>query len=118
MSRAAAAAVAPLALFALSACEEGGEGPTSPEPGGPSNALIDRVEIVSEPAANGTYLDGEELVFAVLVTSGQEVETTGEVFLIFDLGLASQPADSGRLMKSDGWSSATRSGAATTTATA
>ena len=92
MSRAAAAAVASLALFALSACEEGGEGPTSPEPGGPSNALIDRVEIVSEPAANGTYLDGEELVFAVLVTSGEEVETTGEVFLIFDLGLASQPA--------------------------
>gem|GEM_PF-2378157 len=92
MSRAAAAAVASLALFALSACEEGGEGPTSPEPGGPSNALIDRVEIVSEPAANGTYLDGEELLFAVLVTSGEAVETTGEVFLIFDLGLASQPA--------------------------
>lgn len=92
MRRAAAATVAPFALFALSACEEGGEGPTSPEPGGPSNALIDRVEIVSEPAAHGTYLDGEELVFAVLVTSGEEVETTGEVFLIFDLGLASQPA--------------------------
>ena len=92
MRRAAAAAVAVLALSALSACEEGGEGPTSPGPGSPSNALIDRVEIVSEPAANGTYLDGEELVFAVLVTSGEEVETTGEVFLIFDLGLASQPA--------------------------
>ena len=85
-------AVAALALFALSACEEGGEGPTSPGPDGPSNALIDRVEIVSEPAANGTYLDGEELVFAVLLTSGEAVETTGEVFLIFDLGLASQPA--------------------------
>lgn len=89
MRRAAAAA---LALFALSACEEGGEGPTSPEPGSPSNALIDRVEIVSEPVANGTYLDGEELVFAVLITSGEAVEATGEVFLIFDLGLASQPA--------------------------
>ena len=92
MRRAAAVAVAVLALSVLSACEDGGEGPTSPEPGAPSNALIDRVEIVSEPAANGTYLDGEELVFAVLVTSGEEVETTGEVFLIFDLGLASQPA--------------------------
>ncbi len=92
MRRAAAAAVAVLALFALSACEDGAEGPTSPEPGAPSNALIDRVEIVSEPAANGTYLDGEELVFAVLLTSGEAVETTGEVFLIFDLGLASQPA--------------------------
>lgn len=92
MRRAPAAAVAALALFALSACEEGGDGPTSPGPGAPSNALIDRVEIVSEPVAHGTYLDGEELVFAVLVTSGEEVETTGEVFLIFDLGLASQPA--------------------------
>ena len=89
MSREAAAA---LALLVLAACEEGDGGPTSPEPDGPSNALIDRVEIVSEPAANGTYLAGEELVFAVLVTSGDEVETTGEVFLIFDLGLASQPA--------------------------
>ena len=66
--------------------------PTSPEPGERASALIDRVEIVSEPAANGTYLDGEELVFVVLVTSGEEVETTGEVFLIFDLGLASEPA--------------------------
>ena len=28
----------------------------------------------------------------MLVTSGEEVETSGEVFLIFDLGLASQPA--------------------------
>ena len=92
MSRAAAVAGAVLCLFPLAACEEGGEGPTSPEPGEPSNALIDRVEIVSEPAANGTYLEGEELVFHVLVTSGGEVETTGEVFLIFDLGLASQPA--------------------------
>lgn len=87
-----AAAVAVLALSALSACEDGGEGPTSPGPGSPSNALIDRVEIVSEPAANGTYLDGEELVFAVRLTSGEALETTGEVFLIFDLGLASQPA--------------------------
>lgn len=85
-------AVAALCLFALAACEEGGEGPTSPGPGGPSNALIDRVGIVSEPAANGTYLDGEELVFHVLLTSGEDVATTGEVFLIFDLGLASQPA--------------------------
>ena len=93
MSRAAAAwAFAALCLFPLSACEEGGEGPTSPEPGAPSNALIDRVEIVSAPAANGTYLDGEELVFAVLLTSGEAVEATGEVFLIFELGLASQPA--------------------------
>ena len=92
MSRAAAAAIAALALFALAACEEGGGGPTSPGPGAPSNALIGRVEIVSAPAANGTYLDGEELVFAVLLTSGEAVETTGEVFLIFDLGLASQPA--------------------------
>ena len=92
MRRAAAAAVAALALVALSACDEGGEGPTSPGPGAPSSALIDRVEIVSEPATNGTYLAGEELVFAVLVTSGEEAETTGEVFLIFDLGLASQPA--------------------------
>ena len=85
-------AVAAVALLPLAACEEGGEGPTSPEPGQPSSALIDRVEIVSEPAANGTYLDAEELVFAVLLTSGEEMETTGEVFLIFDLGLASQPA--------------------------
>ncbi len=84
--------VAALAPFALPACEEGGEGPTSPGPGAPSNALVDRVEIVSEPAANGTYLDGEDLVFAVLLTSGEAVEATGEVFLIFDLGLASQPA--------------------------
>ena len=75
---AAGGAVAALALFALSACEEGGEGPTSPGPDAPSNALIDRVEIVSEPAANGTYLAGEELVFSVLVTSGEEVETSGE----------------------------------------
>ena len=50
------------------------------------------MEIVSEPAANATYLDGEELLFAVLLTSGEEVETTCEVFLIFDLGLASEPA--------------------------
>lgn len=92
MRRTAAVAGAALCLLPLAACEEGGEGPTSPEPGEPSNALIDRVEIVSEPAANGTYLEGEELVFHVLVTSGGEVETTGEVFLIFDLGLASQPA--------------------------
>lgn len=92
MRRRTAAAVAALALFALSACEEGGAGPTSPGPGAPPNALIDRVEIVSEPATNGTYLDGEELVFAVLLTSGEAVETTGEVFLIFDMGLASQPA--------------------------
>ena len=89
---AAGGAVTALALFALSACEEGEGGPTSPEPDEPSNALIDRVEIVSAPAANGTYLAGEELVFSVLVTSGEEVETSGEVFLIFDLGLASQPA--------------------------
>ena len=87
-----AAAVAALCLCLLSACEEGDGGPTSPEPGGPSNALIDRAELVSEPAANGTYLDGEELVFSLLLTSGEEIETTGEVFLIFDLGLASQPA--------------------------
>lgn len=86
------AAVAALALLALAACEEGDGGPTSPDPDRPSNALIDRVELVSEPAANGTYLDGEELVFSLLLTSGEEVETTGEVFLIFDLGLASQPA--------------------------
>ena len=92
MSRAAAGTVAAVALFALSACEEGGEGPTSPGPGAPSSALIDRVEIVSEPDANGTYLDAEEIVFAVLLTSGEPVETTGEAFLIFDLGLASQPA--------------------------
>ena len=78
-------------VLLLAACEEG-EVPTSPGSGGPASALIDRVEIVSEPSANGTYLVGEELVFAVLVTSGEEVETTGEVFLIFDLGLASQPA--------------------------
>lgn len=88
----AAAAVAALGFLVLNACEEGGEGPTSPGPDRPSNALIDRVEVVSEPAANGTYLDGEELVFAVLITSGEVVEATGEVFLIFDLGLASQPA--------------------------
>ena len=83
---------AALLLIPLSACEEGEGGPTSPEPGDRTGALIDRVEIVSEPAANATYLDGEELVFAVLLTSGEEVETTGEVFLIFDLGLASEPA--------------------------
>ena len=93
MSRAAARwAAAALCLLPLSACEEGEGGPTSPEPDGPASAQIDRVEIVSEPAANGTYLGDEELVFSVLVTSGEEVETTGEVFLIFDLGLASQPA--------------------------
>jgi hypothetical protein len=93
VSRAApASVVAVLSLLALSACGDGEGGPTTPEPGAPSSALIDRVEIVSAPAANGTYLDGEELVFAVLVTSGEEVETTGEVFLIFDLGLASEPA--------------------------
>lgn len=93
MSRTAAgASIVALCFVLLAACEEGGEGPTSPGPGAPSNALIDRVEIVSEPAANGTYLDGEELVFAVRLTSGEAVETTGEVFLIFDLGLASQPA--------------------------
>ena len=85
-------AAAALLVLSLSACENGEGGPTSPEPDEPSNALIDRVEVVSEPAANGTYLEGEELVFHVLVTSGEEVETTGEVFLIFDLGLASQPA--------------------------
>ena len=88
----ACCAAAGLAVLALSGCEEGEGGPTSPEPGGPASAQIDRVEIVSAPAANGTYLVGEELVFSVLVTSGEEVETTGEVFLIFDLGLASQPA--------------------------
>ena len=88
----AAVVAAALLLITLPACEEGDGGPTSPEPGDRASALIDRVEIVSEPAANGTYLDGEELVFVVLVTSGEEVETTGEVFLIFDLGLASEPA--------------------------
>lgn len=93
MSRAATGpSIVALCFFLLAACEEGGESPTSPGPGAPPNALIDRVEIVSAPAANGTYLDGEELVFAVLLTSGEAVETTGEVFLIFDLGLASQPA--------------------------
>lgn len=93
MSRTAAAFVAAaLCSLSLSGCEEGEGGPTTPGPGGSTSAQIDRVEIVSEPAANGTYLDGEELVFSVLVTSGEEVETTGEVFLIFDLGLASQPA--------------------------
>ena len=83
---------AALLVLSLPGCENGEGGPTSPEPDEPSNALIDRVEIVSEPAANGTYLEGEELVFQVLVTSGEEAEATGEVFLIFDLGLASQPA--------------------------
>lgn len=78
-------------LLAGSGCDEGG-GPTSPEPEDPAGALIDRVDIVSAPAANGTYLDGEELVFAVLITSGAEVEATGEIFLIIDLGLASEPA--------------------------
>ncbi|MDE2882900.1 MAG: hypothetical protein OXP70_13695 [Acidobacteriota bacterium] len=93
MSRGAAGwAAAALCLLPLSACEEGEGGPTSPEPDRPASAQIDRVDIVSEPEANGTYLEGEELVFAVLVTSGEEAEVTGEVFLIFDLGLASQPA--------------------------
>ncbi len=93
MNRAAAAwSAAALGCLLLSGCEEGEGGPTGPEPPEPSNALIDRVEIASEPAANGTYLDGEELVFSVPLTSGEEIETTGEIFLIFDLGLASEPA--------------------------
>ena len=90
--RAAAFATAVVLSLSSSGCEEGEGGPTSPEPGGSTSAQIDRVEIVSVPAANGTYLAGEELIFSVLVTSGEAVETTGEVFLIFDLGLASQPA--------------------------
>ena len=88
-----ALAVAALsAVIASSGCEDTGETPVTPDPVHPSNALIDRVEIVSEPEANGTYLEGEELGFAVLITSGEEVETSGEIFLIFDLGLASEPA--------------------------
>ena len=88
----AAVLAAGLLALGLAACEGEDGGPTTPERGDPASALIDRVEVASSPAANGTYLVGEEVVFSALLTSGQEVETTGEVFLIFDLGLASQPA--------------------------
>ena len=90
MRRAAAAAVVGFLPFA--ACPEDGDAPTGPDPDPPTSALIERVEVVSEASGSGTYLAGEELVFSALLTSGAAVEASGEVFLLFDLGLASQPA--------------------------
>ncbi len=80
-------------LLAASGCEEegGAGGPLGPDPA-PGTARIERVEIVSDPAAEGTYLAGEDLVFGVWLTSGEAVEAAGEVFLVFDLGLAREPA--------------------------
>ena len=72
-------------------CGDGEGGPTSPAPA-PGNARVERVEIVSEPAAGETYLAGEELAFGVWLASGEAVEAVGEIFLVFDLGLAREPA--------------------------
>ena len=72
-------------------CGDGEGSPTSPAPA-PGNARVERVEIVSEPAAGETYLAGEELAFGVWLASGEAVEAVGEIFLVFDLGLAREPA--------------------------
>ena len=86
------------AAVSLSACEEGASGPTTP--GAPAGGgRIERVEIVSTPASGDTMLEGEELVFAVWLSSGETVEVLGEVSLLFGLGLATQPAI---LVSSDG----------------
>lgn len=86
-------------LSAAPACDEGGGGgsPTTPAPA--AAAGIARIEVVSEPAANDTYLAGEEIVFGVWLTSGLPVEAVGPAFLTFDLGLARQPAE---LARTDG----------------
>lgn len=91
-------AVALAILLSAPACDDGGAArPTTPAPD--RTAGIDRIEIVSEPAANGTYLAGEEIVFAVFLTSGLTVEAVGSAFLTFELGRARQPAE---LVRTDG----------------
>ena len=85
-------AAIPLAAVGFSACDGEDGSPTSPAPTGAGGARIDRVEVVSAPAAGGAYLAGEELAFGVWLTSGAPVEAAGDVFLIFDLGLAREPA--------------------------
>ena len=80
----------PLAL-GLAACEEEGAGPTTPDPPA-GGSRIERVEMAARPASGDTWLEGEELAFAVWITSGEAVEVFGEVFLRFELGLATQPA--------------------------
>lgn len=82
----------PLAAFFFAGCEGDDGGPTGPEPPRAGRARVDRVEIVSSPAAGATYLAGEELAFGVWLTSSEPVEATREVFLLFDLGLAREPA--------------------------
>ena len=86
-------------LSVATACDDAGGagGPTMP---GPAPAAgIARIEVVSEPAANDTYLAGEEVVFGVWLTSGLAVEAVGAAFLTFELGLARQPAE---LARTDG----------------
>ncbi len=79
---------------ALGVCSCGGGdgGPANPETPDRGTVQVDRVGIVSTPAAGETYLAGEELRFGVWLTSGAPVEAAGDVFLIFDLGLAREPA--------------------------
>ncbi len=93
-------AAALLLGLGLTGCEES---ETPAAPGEPeSEGRIVRIEVLSEAGANGTYLVGEELRFGAWVGGGETVDWTGAIWLVFDLGLARQPAalvaaDGGRL---------------------
>ncbi len=78
-------------LLLLGGCETAGNGGGGVAPV-PASAQVDRVEVVSAPERGGTYLLGEEVVFALTLTRGGMIEATGSAWLEFDLGLARQPA--------------------------
>ena len=90
--------LASLLLVLAAACEDAPNGPSVPEPS-PGLGRIERVDIVSAPASGDTWLAGEELAFAVWLSSGEQVTVSGEVFLLFEMGLATDPA---ALTSSDG----------------
>lgn len=55
--------------------------------------------MLSEPASHGTYLAGEEVRIGASVGGASALEWEGSVWLVFDLGLASEPAE---LTRSEG----------------
>ena len=70
------------------------DGPTSPDaPGDGGAGRIVRVEVLSQPAARDTYLVSEEVRLGAWVGGASAVAWEGSVWLVFDLGLASEPAE-------------------------
>lgn len=88
--RGAAAVVAAAALFGC-AEDDGPVAPGEPDPEGAGRIV--RIEALSAPAANGTYLVGEEIRFGAWVSGGETVAWTGSVWLVFEAGLAREPAE-------------------------